>query len=141
MGVVLSGGGAVETVAGGLVSTMHDYVKFLDMLLRRGEAPDGTQILSAEMVEMAVDERQLSMATEGFVTVSFPGRSFGLLGEVVVGPRQSASGLVSWGGTAGTHFGIHLRESYAIAFFAQTFGAPKVKTLFEENLCGCMSCA
>eukprot|EP00928_Gymnodinium_smaydae_P081528 TRINITY_DN65033_c0_g1_i1.p1 TRINITY_DN65033_c0_g1~~TRINITY_DN65033_c0_g1_i1.p1 ORF type:complete len:657 (-),score=62.71 TRINITY_DN65033_c0_g1_i1:288-2009(-) len=131
---VLSGGGAVETVAGGLVSTLHDYVKFLSMLLDRGVTADGRRILQSDTVKMAMDGRQLARATDGFVTGSFPGRSFGLLGEVV-GPRLVASGLVSWGGTAGTYFGIHSRLGYAFVFMSQTVGAPKVKPLFENHLC------
>jgi len=131
---VLSGGGAVETVAGGLVSTLRDYVQFVEMLLRRGVTQDGCQILSAQAVELAVDGRQLARATEGLVTTSFPGRSFGLLGEVV-GPRNAAAGLVSWGGTAGTYFGVNLQKRYGFVCFAQTFGAPKMKGLFEDNLC------
>lgn len=131
---VLSAGGAVESVAGGLVSSLRDYVSFVEMLLRRGAAPDGSQILRPETVEMAVDGRQLALATGGVVHTSFPGRSFSPLGEVI-GPRTSGAGLVSWGGTAGTHFGVHLEQRYAIVFFAQSFGAPKVKGLFEEHLC------
>jgi len=132
--LVLSGGGAVETIAGGLVSSLRDYMQFLEMLLNRGLATDGTQVLRQETVDLALDGRQLAVATEGFVTTSFPGRSFGLMGEVI-GPRNHGAGLVTWGGTAGTYFGVHLQHRYAFVFLAQTFGAPKVKTFFEENFC------
>ena len=83
---------------------------------------------------MAVDGEQLALATSGHVKESNPGRSFGLIGEVHV-PQNTAAGLVYWGGTAGTYFGVHLEHQYAIAFFAQTFGAPKVKAFFRDNLC------
>ena len=33
---VLSAGGAVESVAGGLVSSLRDYISFVEMILRRG---------------------------------------------------------------------------------------------------------
>jgi len=131
---VLSAGGAVEVMAGGMVSSLRDYISFIEMLLRRGAAPDGTQIIRPETVQMATDGRQLALATSGLMKASAPGRSMGFLGEVI-GPFNAGAGLISWGGTAGTHFGLHIDRGYAVVFCAQTFGAPKCKQFLEDAIC------
>merc|ERR1712217_416857 len=122
---VFSGGGAVEVVVGGLVSSLRDYVEFLQMLLRGGMRPDGKPIISPRSLEMAVDKNQMSIATDGLVENSIPGHAMAFLGEVVVSSQNIAPGWVSWGGTAGTYFGINVRDRYAVAFFAHAFSAPK----------------
>mmetsp|Transcript_73506 Transcript_73506/g.115932 ORF Transcript_73506/g.115932 Transcript_73506/m.115932 type:complete len:596 (+) Transcript_73506:90-1877(+) len=132
--LVLSSGGAVEVMAGGLVSSLRDYVRFLEMLLSGGLGPDGKHLIRIQTLEMAMDGQQVAIATDGVIQDTAFGRAFGFLGEVV-GCRSSMAGLVSWGGTAGTYFGVHPRQNYAFVFFAQSFGAPKVKSLFENELC------
>merc|ERR1712050_337929 len=107
-------------------------------LLRRGTTTNGRRILSEYIVDMAVDSRQQGLATEGAAAESFPGRAFGLLGEVIC-PRYDAAGLASWGGTAGTYFGVHVQHRYAFVFLAQSWAAPKVKRLFENTLCSELS--
>lgn len=58
---ILSGGGTVEGLAGGLVSTCRDYARFCLMLLKEGEMDDH-RILTAEMVRF-LSVNQLPRAT------------------------------------------------------------------------------
>merc|ERR1712232_274295 len=62
--IVPSGGGSVERFRGGAVSTMSDYLRFCEMLLRGGIAPDGQRVLSEAAVQL-VSTDMLSIATEG----------------------------------------------------------------------------
>lgn len=131
---VLSGGGAVEVLAGGLVSTLHDYVAFLRFILAFGVAPDGRRLLASETVESAASGRHLELASGGRERFRRPGRSYSLFGEVVASGEEAA-GLVSWGGSASTYFGIHLQHRYAFVLLAQAFGARKPEALFERDVC------
>jgi CubicO group peptidase (beta-lactamase class C family) len=104
---------------GGLHSTVADYVKFMQMLLHEGRAPNGTRLLSAESV------RQMSRTQTGSVHVElqptanpavseqFPlgaGRDTYGLGFQVTGspgdPGMRSPGSLSWAGIFNTEFWI-----------------------------------
>ncbi|MGI6377028.1 MAG: serine hydrolase domain-containing protein [Anaerolineae bacterium] len=88
---------------GGLTSTLHDYGRFLRMLLNGGEL-DGVRVLSPEAVRyMMIDH--LPPTLFPFEATS-PGMGYGLCGSVRVeaDPLRAWDpvGVYSWGGAAST---------------------------------------
>lgn len=88
-GTRLSGGG-------GLVSTAHDYARFLQMLLNGGEL-DGVRILGPKTIELMTSDQTSRLGVE-----SFEGLAFGLGFSVDHGPAASgrigSPGVVGWSG-------------------------------------------
>jgi len=105
---------AFPSGAGGLVSTIDDYLRFAEMLRRGGEW-EGRRILSRKSIELmttnhlSAEERDVPMLTGWF-----PGQGFGLGFSVVeaVAPGQTLSsvGQYGWGGAAGTYFWVDPAE-------------------------------
>jgi len=104
---------------GGLSSTAADYVKFMQMLLNNGRAPNGQQLLRHETVKLMGQnhtgrvrvERQ--QTTNDAVSLPFPlgaGRDTYGLGFQVTGPHDDAGsrspGSLSWAGIFNTEFWI-----------------------------------
>lgn len=84
---------------GGLASTAEDYMKFAEMLLNEGKAPDGTRILSAESVKL--------MRTPVVSDEIMPGnQKWGLGVRVITGDYSLPVGSFGWSGMYGTHFWV-----------------------------------
>lgn len=101
----------LESGGGGLVSSTHDYARFIQMLVNEGEL-EGTRILTPESVRiMRTDsltgEEDLSRAIGG---VQNEGVGFGVDFAVTYNPTAvdspAAPGVYNWGGAAGTTFWI-----------------------------------
>eukprot|EP00931_Biecheleriopsis_adriatica_P041141 TRINITY_DN23546_c0_g1_i1.p1 TRINITY_DN23546_c0_g1~~TRINITY_DN23546_c0_g1_i1.p1 ORF type:complete len:1230 (+),score=197.98 TRINITY_DN23546_c0_g1_i1:58-3690(+) len=118
----------------GLVSTMHDYCLFAQMLLNGGELR-GVRILSRKTVEYMrnnflplshTGRRQdiAAIATDsGFSETSFDGIGFGIGWSVMTDPVKAAI-LTSknehgWGGWASTFFAVDPTEDLFVVFMAQ----------------------
>jgi CubicO group peptidase (beta-lactamase class C family) len=117
----LSGGG-------GLLSTAHDYLRFVKMLLGRGEL-DGVRILGPRTLaymgrnhlpggaDLEAFGRQL------FAESAFDGIGFGLGFSVVVDPAAgkvpSSAGELAWGGAASTAFYVDPVEDLGVVFLTQ----------------------
>lgn len=92
---------------GGLYSTSHDYLRFAQMLLNRGEL-DGARILGTRTVELMASSHigDLYGPTSGRAQ----GLGFGLTVEVVLDPvlanTRRGKGSFSWGGAFGTYFWV-----------------------------------
>lgn len=102
----------VESGGGGLVSTMHDYARFCQMLLNKGEL-DGKRILKRESVELMTQNHigALRLFSDGTRPNSgLPGTGFGLDFAVVTDPAAAKTGqgvgTYYWSGIAGTWFWI-----------------------------------
>ena len=116
---VLSGGG-------GLVSTVPDYVRFTQMLLRGGEL-DGVRVLRPETVELMRRNHLSSdlgeQSTGGFAETSFDGIGFGLGFAVLVDPEVQKSpasrGEDYWGGIHSTAFWIDPVTQHSCVFMTQ----------------------
>jgi CubicO group peptidase (beta-lactamase class C family) len=102
----------LESGGGGLVSSTHDYARFCQMLLGKGEI-GGRRILKAETVKLMTENHigGLHVAVDG--TRPQPGAEavrFGLDFAVYVGPKTAnlpyGDGTFYWGGLAGTWFWI-----------------------------------
>ena len=96
---LLSGGG-------GLVSTVADYVKFLQMIVGGGER-QGVRLLKAATLELMRTNQLATGVSVAFPMWAMPGTTFGLgfaLKESVQEQEPaSALGEYHWGGMAGTH--------------------------------------
>ncbi|MEP7000254.1 MAG: serine hydrolase domain-containing protein [bacterium] len=95
----------------GLLSTAHDYARFLQMLLNHGEM-DGVRYLSPKMVDMMSTNQSGSLYTT-------PGEGFGLGFQTV--EKFGADGLASvgafgWGGAYGSNYKVDPKEGLVIVF-------------------------
>ena len=104
---------------GGLHSTVADYVKFMQMLLHDGRAPNGTRLLSADSVKQMSRTQtgsvhvELQPTTNEAVSMPFPlgaGRDTYGLGFQETGspgdPGMRSPGSLSWAGIFNTEFWI-----------------------------------
>jgi len=111
---------------GGLLSTMHDYHRFAEMLRRRGEL-DGERVLGARTVDfMAMNHLKGDLTDMGQATwneTSFEGIGFGLGVSVVVDPARAqvmaSKGEYAWGGMASTAFWVDPMEDMTVIFLTQ----------------------
>ncbi|HEU0123363.1 MAG TPA: serine hydrolase domain-containing protein [Bryobacteraceae bacterium] len=102
---------------GGLYSTAPDYTRFLQMLLRRGTAEDGIQILSERMIaEMMAN--QVGTLDAGRMRTTMPYRacdvdfhpgerdqfSLGFLINTVGYPNGRSAGSLAWAGIRNTFY-------------------------------------
>lgn len=129
----------------GMVSTAHDYARFLQMLLNGGEL-DGTRILGSKTVEyMFADhlapfpEREpRTAAVEGFVggtskQSDLPGvgyGGFGLGGAVrtdEVAGQPGSVGEYYWSGGHGTYFWLDPSEDMFVIYLSQDPSDGKAK--------------
>lgn len=97
--VTFHGGG------GGLASTIHDYMKFTQMLANGGEL-NGVRILSPESVEIM----RSNQLPEGMAEIpGYPGNQFGVDFAIVTDPARNdgmSEGSYWWWGIGGTWFWI-----------------------------------
>ena len=112
---------------GGLTSTTADYLRFCEMLRRRGEL-DGTRIIGSRTLELmhknhlAGGKDLTQMAIGAFSETAYEGVGFGLgfamtLGEVEAG--AIGAGDYYWGGAASTIFWIDPKEDLVAIFMTQ----------------------
>jgi len=123
----LSGGG-------GMVSTVHDYLRFAQMLLNRGEL-DGVRLLSRKTLQYMTSDHlvELPRAKSGPSYLPGPGYGFGL----GFGVRTDAGGAVApgsvgdftWSGLAGTYFWIDPAENLLAIFLMQ---APEQRSHYRQ---------
>ncbi len=114
--------------AGGLVSTMGDYVRFCRMLLGGG-ALDGTRVIGRKTLDLMTMNHLpggtdlAHMATGGFGESGFTGVGFGLGFAISQGPAATgeagSAGEYSWGGLASTAFWVDPVEDLAAVFMTQ----------------------
>jgi CubicO group peptidase (beta-lactamase class C family) len=95
----------------GLLSTAHDYARFLQMVLNRGEL-DGVRILSPKMVDLMTSNQSGTLHNQN-------GLGFGLGFETV--DRLGADGMKSvgsfgWGGAYGSTYFVDPAERLVVVF-------------------------
>ncbi|MEX0901870.1 MAG: serine hydrolase domain-containing protein [Pseudohongiellaceae bacterium] len=101
----------LESGGGGLVSSTHDYARFLQMLVNGGEL-DGERIISQESVDiMRTNSLRDGLLLRGTDTNSGQaGQGFGVDFAVIFDPDAAGSlqgeGTYYWAGAAGTWFWI-----------------------------------
>jgi methyl acetate hydrolase len=111
---------------GGLYSTAGDYVRFMQMILRRGQGPKGEQILQPKTVDMMATIQtgdlscgKLKTARPGISSdVDFhpgfkDGFGFGFLINSKAYDRGRSAGSLAWAGIANTYFWIDPKKGVA----------------------------
>jgi CubicO group peptidase (beta-lactamase class C family) len=111
---------------GGLYSTAPDYVRFMQMILRRGQGPKGEQILQLKTVDMMASIQTGDLSC-GKLKTSRPdissdvdfhpgfkdGFGFGFLINSVAYDGRRSAGSLAWGGVANTYFWIDPKKGVA----------------------------
>ena len=101
----------LESGGGGLISTAHDYARFCQFMLNKGEL-DGVRLLAPTTVDFMTADHlgDIPLHHPDLASLLPPGHGFGLgfavrktLGEASV---PGSVGLYYWGGIAGTTFFI-----------------------------------
>ena len=108
---------------GGLVSTTKDYLQFCKMILNKGEL-NGVRILGPKTVEIMIEDHLKFIPNIGGpMTLPNNGTSFGLGFSVVKNTAANevigSVGTHSWGGMAGTFFGIDPKEDLIFILMIQ----------------------
>jgi len=137
---------------GGLHSTAADYVKFMQMFLNGGRAPDGKRLLSEESVKLMGRTQtgnvkvELQPTANEAVSMPFPlgaGRDTFGLGFQVTGAHNDANarspGSLSWAGIFNTEFWIDPRRGVSAVLLMQYlpfYDAAAIDTLegFERHV-------
>lgn len=118
----------LESGGGGLVSSTHDYARFLQMLVNEGEL-DGERIISPESVRiMRTNSLRDELNLRGTATSEGqPGQGFGVDFAVISDPKKANSpqgaGTYYWSGAAGTWFWIDPTEDMFLIGMIQAQGA------------------
>ena len=130
----------------GAVSTADDYLRFVQMLLNRGEL-DGVRILSPKTVDYMLADHlsgvRATLPPSSAAPGPRPGYGFGLgfairteLGEA---STLGTPGIADWSGLGGTSFWIDPREKLAVIWMAQTPGLrPYYRQLIPNMVYGAM---
>ncbi|KKW91613.1 serine hydrolase domain-containing protein [Sphingobium chungbukense] len=116
---------------GGLISTVDDYGRFAEMLLRKGEF-GGARILSAQSARAILSNHLLPDQLEELPELAKwglggagDGMGFGLGGAVVLRPPANGvpafPGEYSWGGGCSTTFWIDPKHDLSVVFMTQRF--------------------
>jgi CubicO group peptidase (beta-lactamase class C family) len=117
---------AAPSGGGGLVGTARDYMRFCQMLLRRGV--DGSErLLGRKTVElMTTNQLNGDMAAMGqprFAESNYHGIGFGLGFSVTLDPAKAqiigSRGEYAWGGMASTAFWIDPEEDMTVVMMTQ----------------------
>ncbi|MEO0750350.1 MAG: serine hydrolase domain-containing protein [Pseudomonadota bacterium] len=116
----------MQSGGGGLLSTLHDYLRFADML-RNGGTGGGHRILSpgtvAFMMQNHLSGDIASMGPSSFAEQPMEGMGFGLGGAVVLDPARArcigSVGDFSWGGMASTFFWVDPTLRLSVVFMTQ----------------------
>jgi len=124
---------------GGLVSTTHDYGRFAQMILNKGEL-DGAQILAPATIDLMSTNHLpdgMGIAGDGTTAAASPGIGFGLGFAVVTDPAKAGTlvgaGTLAWGGAAATWFWIDPKNQIYFLGMVQLFGRPEGMNLNEST--------
>lgn len=113
---------AFESGGAGLVSTVDDYSRFVQMLLNRGEY-GGQRILGRKTVEFMAQDRLTQAQKVDYDWDSAKGYGYGCLMRVLVdqGRAQTIASLgeFGWDGWTGNYMTIDPSEELAIIYFIQ----------------------
>lgn len=120
----------LESGGGGLVSSTHDYARFLQMLVNEGEL-DGQRLLTPESVRiMRTDSLRDELNLRGSPTrAGQAGQGFGVDFAVIYDPEKANSphspGTYYWSGAAGTWFWVDPVEDMFLIGMIQAQGATR----------------
>ena len=113
--------GPCKAFAGGagLLSTAHDYSRFLEML-RQGGVADGKRYLSRKTVELMTNDTLVSATYQ-------PGQGFGLGFRVMLDPSKAGQpgspGDYGWGGAYHSTYWVDPKEGLTVVYMTQIIPA------------------
>ena len=119
---------------GGMMSTLHDYFRFAQMLANGGEL-DGVRLLSRRTLAFMTNDHLVGLphARSGMSYLPGPGYGFGLGFAVRTheggAPIPGSVGDFTWSGLAGTYFWIDPAEDLLAIFMMQ---APEQRTHYRQ---------
>ncbi|MDP3254117.1 MAG: serine hydrolase domain-containing protein [Hydrogenophaga sp.] len=127
---------ALEMGGGGLMSTLHDYARFLQCLCNGGEL-DGQRLLSPLTLAYMTADHLGSAIGHTDNPLLPPGHGFGL-GFAVrtatgVAPVPGSLGTWHWSGIGGTHFFVDPAQELFAIFMAQ---APNQRVFYRSVMRG-----
>lgn len=118
----------LKSGGGGLVSTIHDYNRFAQMLAGGG-LYDGTRLLGRKTVELMTSNHLpgngdlTSMGQAVFSETPYDGIGFGLGFSVMLDPAKAqilgTPGEFAWGGAASTYFFVDPVEDLVVILMTQ----------------------
>mmetsp|Transcript_22522 Transcript_22522/g.64830 ORF Transcript_22522/g.64830 Transcript_22522/m.64830 type:complete len:508 (+) Transcript_22522:57-1580(+) len=111
---VKSGGGFMGYTHGGLVSTVADTVAFVQMLMNRGVAPDGTRLLKEKT--LAIMERNRLKPSWGKGSACYLGN---------IGVFREGGKEFGMGGAACTYWSVDRADDVACIWFTQHVDMPE----------------
>ena len=118
----------LESGGGGLVSSTHDYARFVEMLLNNGTLA-GNMIIKPETVALMSQNHigELGIYSDG--TTANPGRpgqkfglDFAVYTDPAAGQNPFGTGTYYWGGAAGTWFWVDPANDLAFVGMIQQMG-------------------
>mmetsp|Transcript_11080 Transcript_11080/g.24415 ORF Transcript_11080/g.24415 Transcript_11080/m.24415 type:complete len:505 (-) Transcript_11080:429-1943(-) len=112
---VKSGGGFMGYTCGGLVSTVADTVKFVQMLVSRGIAPDGSRFLREKT--LATMEKNRLKPAWGKGSACFLGN---------IGVFREGGNEFGMGGAACTYWSVDREDGVACVWFTQHTDMPEI---------------
>ena len=124
-----------QSGGGGLMSTVHDYAKFAQMMLNGGEL-NGTRLLSPKTVQL-MTSNQLDGITPGKYYLPGPGYGFGLGYGVRLedgnAPSLGTKGDYNWGGAAGTgYYADPAEDMIALLMIQSPANRGPLRTIFKN---------
>jgi CubicO group peptidase (beta-lactamase class C family) len=129
-----------ESGSGGLVSTVSDYARFCEMILRGGEL-DGRRYLKPATFEIMASNQLWPESNVNPSAYYFPGDGFGFgLGFAVRTARGVANppgsvGELKWDGALGTYFWIDPKEDMFVILMMQTpTHAERIKPMLKRAI-------
>jgi CubicO group peptidase (beta-lactamase class C family) len=130
-----------ESGGGGLISTILDYTRFLDMLAAGGTR-DGNRLLARKTIDLMRSDHLGPNVRRGSELLQ-PGHGFGLGFAVRTEPGMSVMpgsvGLYFWGGIAGTTFWIDPAEDlYAMMLIQAPGQRDHYRALFRTLVYGAL---
>lgn len=108
----------------GLISTVDDFILFLDAMCNGGVGANGKQIITEESIELMRTDQLGDRAREDYIKMDWNryGYSYGLGGRVLIDKELSGAkspiGEFGWDGAAGAHALIDTKNHLAV-FYAQ----------------------
>ncbi|MCC3275414.1 MULTISPECIES: serine hydrolase domain-containing protein [unclassified Arthrobacter] len=109
-----------ESLAGGLVSTVPDYLRFLAQL-----ADDA--VLPASLRQQMTDDQLTSPQRTGMIEMSGPDESWGFMTAVQTGPGApwSEPGMWGWAGGSGTSAAVYPNGDAGVVFTQRFMSGPQ----------------
>lgn len=125
----------MESGGGGLVSTIHDYGRFVQMLVNKGTLA-GKTILKPESIALMAENQigDLGVFSDGTTgNPGLPGQKFGLDFAIYTDPAAGnhpfPKGTFYWSGIAGTIFWVDPVNNVGFVGMVQSFGGRRPEAM------------